>query len=80
MEKRGKTDKGFEFNYWNLSYRRKFIRTLWMIPWILLAAFLVYVRTNSPVISVALAVVLAVIEIIQAAYNYCKWKGEQPTE
>ena len=24
----GKVDKGLEINYWNLSYRRKFIRTL----------------------------------------------------
>ena len=22
-------DKGFCFNYWSLSYRRKFLRTIW---------------------------------------------------
>ena len=27
-----KIDKGFSFSYWRLSYRRKFIRTLWFIP------------------------------------------------
>lgn len=27
-----KTDKGFELWYWNLSYRRKFIRILWLAP------------------------------------------------
>ena len=27
-----KVDKGIAFCYWKLSYRRKFIRTLWMIP------------------------------------------------
>lgn len=27
-----KVDKGFEVLYWRLSYRRKFIRTLWLMP------------------------------------------------
>ena len=27
-----KVDKGIELCYWKLSYRRKFIRTLWIIP------------------------------------------------
>ncbi len=27
-----KIDTGIELCYWKLSYRRKFIRTLWMIP------------------------------------------------
>lgn len=26
-----KVDKGFELIYWKLSYRRKFIRTLWLV-------------------------------------------------
>jgi hypothetical protein len=25
-----KIDKGVQFNYWKLTYRRKFIRTLWV--------------------------------------------------
>ena len=32
-----KVDKGIEVCYWKLSYRRKLIRTLWMIPvWIMI--------------------------------------------
>jgi hypothetical protein len=31
-----KTDKGFELSYWKLSYRRKFVRTLWGAPAVLL--------------------------------------------
>ena len=27
-----KVDKGIQFCYWKLSYRRKLIRTIWMIP------------------------------------------------
>ena len=30
--KKDKVDKGFELLYDNLSYRRKFIRTIWLIP------------------------------------------------
>ncbi|MDE6312490.1 MAG: hypothetical protein K2M46_02550 [Lachnospiraceae bacterium] len=75
MEKWGKVDKGFELCYYNLSYRRKFIRTLWLIPWVLLAPILVYIWMDSLIISIALAVVLVVIEIIQATYNYRKWKA-----
>ena len=37
-----KVDKGFELIYWKLSYRRKFIRTLWLIPWAV--ASLVYIQ------------------------------------
>ena len=29
--KKDKVDKGFELFYDNLSYRRKFIRTIWLI-------------------------------------------------
>lgn len=27
-----KVDKGFQLIYWKLSYRRKFLRTLWWTP------------------------------------------------
>jgi hypothetical protein len=30
---RGGADRGPCLNYWRLSYRRKFIRTLWTVPW-----------------------------------------------
>ena len=36
-----KIDKGFELDYWKLSYRRKFIRTLWLIPLGIIAVMLV---------------------------------------
>jgi len=38
-----KVDKGFELRYWRLSYRRKFIRTLWMIPFLLAAIILIFI-------------------------------------
>ena len=37
-----KVDKGFELVYWKLSYRRKFIRTLWTIPWMI--ASLIFIQ------------------------------------
>ena len=41
-EDKGYVDKGFELRYHKLSYRRRFIRTLWLIPWMILILILVY--------------------------------------
>lgn len=38
-----KVDKGFELVYWELSYRRKFIRTLWMIPWTIVSLIFIQI-------------------------------------
>ena len=46
MEKQ-MVDKGFELIYWNLSYRRKFIRTLWMIPILILAMALMIIWDSN---------------------------------
>lgn len=38
--KKYKIDKRFELIYWILSYRKKFIRTLWMAPlFVIILAF-----------------------------------------
>ena len=69
-------DRGFELVYWKLSYRRKFLRTLWMSPFILLAVISTYIAWHSNAISISVAFVLTVVEIVQAVYNYKKWKDE----
>jgi ABC-type sugar transport system permease subunit len=84
MNKRSKTmkkirngervDKGFEFVYWNLSYRRKFIRTLWVIPFAIIAVILVWMEWKSVLATSILTVVIMGIGIAQAIYNYKKWK------
>lgn len=74
--KKEKLDKGFELIYYNLSYRRRFIRTLWMIPWMILALCLMGWLGTSLYILLPLAVIFAVIDFIQALHNYKKWKEE----
>jgi hypothetical protein len=70
-KKRRGVDEGFEFVYLRLSYRRKFIRTLWTFPFM----FLVFVL---PGLTQPLLWFLAMLffGILQAGYNYWKWKSE----
>ncbi|WP_248484042.1 hypothetical protein [Tepidibacter aestuarii] len=63
-----KVDAGFELCYWNLSYRRKFIRTLWCLPFLFL---LVPICPNTVI------AFCCILFIIQAIYNYKKWKSEE---
>ena len=74
--KNNKIDKGFEINYYNLSYRRKFIRTLWMIPFMILALSLMVLIGTPLFITIPVAVIFAVTGFIQAFHNYKKWKDE----
>lgn len=75
-----KVDKGIEICYWKLSYRRKLIRTLWMIPvWIMIN---IVICKEFPAYSYAriIGVILFLPVFIQAAYNYKKWKNETVQE
>ena len=74
--KNRKVDKGFELNYYNLSYRRKFIRTLWMIPWLILAICGMCLVKAPIFIIIPVAVILVIILFIQAVHNYKKWKED----
>lgn len=71
-----KTDQGFEWIYWKLSYRRKFIRTLWAIPLALLISVIICYRYDSLFIKVALISFLFIIVAIQLMYNYKHHKKE----
>ena len=75
-EGKGYVDKGFELNYYKLSYRRRFIRTLWLILWINLILIFLYFLDEPAYILVPMAVGFAVVEYIQASVNYKKWKEE----
>ena len=77
-------DKGFELIYFNLSHRRKFIRTIWItvfglifIP--LISCILRDVKT--PIFSVftwliIFELLIIVVGAIQAIYEYRKWQAE----
>lgn len=56
--------------YWNLTYKRKFIRTLWMTPLVILAIGVLVLSENNPLISV----LLVVIYLWQLIYTYIKSK------
>ena len=70
--KKYKADKGFELIYWNLSYRRKFIRTLWMTPFfVIILAFTWFICDNF-ITNIILTILLVAILLIQLIYNYSK--------
>lgn len=70
-----KIDKGFELIYWKLSYRRKFIRTLWMIPFEFIAVIHVWVTWNSILLTLICFIVIIGTGMAQAIYTYKKWKA-----
>lgn len=72
-----KVDKGFELAYYKLSYRRRFIRTLWLIPWAVLVLGLLYWQSGSMCLVILATIILGVIGFIQANHNYKKWKAEE---
>lgn len=72
-----KVDKGFELSYWNLSYRRKFIRTLWMIPFGFFALALLYFVRISSIIMIIYIVIFLIVEVSQLRYTYYHWKKEE---
>ncbi len=69
-----KKDKGFELFYDNLSYRRKFIRTLWLIPiGIVVGIIIAYI---SIIVSLFYWLWFIISSIKQLKYNYTMWKKE----
>ncbi|MCZ8537171.1 hypothetical protein M9R32_08270 [Paenisporosarcina quisquiliarum] len=64
------------FNYWKLSYRKKFIRTLWMIPVAIFLSIQMIVMDIQSNFSVFLFVLFIVTFIVQLIYTYIKWKSE----
>ncbi len=72
--KKTKVDKGFELFYDNLSYRRKYIRTIWMIfIGIGIGILISYINV---VISLFYWLPFIIIGIKQLRYNYMMWQKE----
>lgn len=71
-----KVDRGIELCYWKLSYRRKFIRTLWLIPVDIIVIVEFYKMFQSYTFTGIIVVMLFASIFIQAIYNYRKWKNE----
>jgi len=72
--KKDKVDKGFELFYDNLSYRRKYIRTIWMILiGIGIGVLITYINV---IISLFYWLPFITLGIKQLRYNYIMWKEE----
>lgn len=72
--KKDKVDKGFELFYDNLSYRRKYIRTIWMILiGIGIGVLITYINV---IISLFYWLPFITLGIKQLRYNYMMWKEE----
>ncbi len=69
-----KSDTGIEICYWKLSYRRKFIRTLWLIPIGIILVFCFYITFQSTIWTFLVAAGFTIMLLVQAMYNYKKWK------
>ena len=66
-------DEGFCLSYYHLSYRRKFIRTLWVMPF---SPILLFLPVPLPHQEMWFAGVI-LLGILQAVYNYWKWQTEE---
>ncbi|MBX9138865.1 MULTISPECIES: hypothetical protein [unclassified Clostridium] len=74
---KNKVDKGFELNYWNLSYRRKFIRNLWQMPICVLLLGFCFLIGDNLIINRIVPVLIIIEGIGQIIYTYIKWKNEE---
>ena len=71
----GGTDEGFCLIYWQLSYRRKFIRNLWLFTIGAAAAPLMLLHF-SPKIAFLLFEFFVAVSAISLMYTYRKWQTE----
>lgn len=70
-----KVDKGLVFNYHKLSFRRKWIRTLWNTPFIVLGIIIIYLWGDwQPLIFIIFSTSGGVMLVGQFFYNFFKWK------
>ncbi len=69
-----KVDKGFHLNYWKLSYRRRFVRNLWMLPLLMAITGMLITREDSALTCRIISIILLVSSVFELIYNYLKWK------
>ncbi|WP_300383554.1 hypothetical protein [Clostridium sp.] len=72
-----KKDKGIELIYWNLSYRRKLIRTLWWTPLSVVALSLLWTLNSNIIFKIIATILIILMNLIQLTYNYIKWKRDE---
>lgn len=80
MNKKEKIDKGFELSYYNLSYRRRFIRTLWMIPFAILVIVTIAYSNYYPQKKIGIIIAIIMVFSFQIRDNYTKMKEEMKSD
>lgn len=73
-----KTDKGFVFLYNKLSYRRRFIRDIWMSPVAFLFLIVAFRIANiHPATEMTVYVIAIIIILVPLTYNFIMWKKHE---
>ncbi|SFM47183.1 hypothetical protein SAMN04488054_1623 [Salibacterium qingdaonense] len=75
-EETGKKDKGKIFNYYRLSYKRRFFRNLWTFPLAVLFFVICYVYSElnprDNIFITTFFLLVALFLIIELVYNYIR--------
>lgn len=78
FKNRSKVDRGFAVNYFKLSYRRKLIRTLWMLPFSLLALFFIYyISVWGELATISIMALFIIVYVMQLLYNLYKYQQHE---
>ncbi|WP_281657792.1 hypothetical protein [Halobacillus sp. Cin3] len=73
-----KTDKGFKLNYFALSYRRKWIRTAIIGPFIISSAFYLYYSPGFTTMAKMLVIpTMLIVFVLPLIYNLYMWKKKE---
>ncbi|GAA0117423.1 hypothetical protein [Clostridium senegalense] len=72
-----KTDKGFELLYYKLSYRRKFLRTLWMTPFLIVCLAIIWLANDNIILDTIFTIFCVSIYLLQLVFTYFKWKKDE---
>ncbi|MBS7009107.1 hypothetical protein [Anaerostipes sp.] len=72
-----KKDTQKKFSYWDLDYKGKFKRTLWMLPLVIIFCILSPFLAQYSILPIWFPALLIVIFIAQAVYTYAMWKKEE---
>jgi len=80
----GKVDRGFALAYMSLSYRRKMLRSFWLLPTCLVFPFLPKLPNDNFVFRLynsidpwVIAAVVFLGTLLQIAYNYYMWQKHE---
>ncbi|WP_080875381.1 hypothetical protein [Oceanobacillus timonensis] len=73
-----KKDDGTVFNFFRLTYRRRFKRNLWAIPFVVAALLVIFFLSEfATMYNIMLIIFFTILFLIEIFYNYHKWKKEE---